>query len=153
MVFDGDLKTHIVEGERCHRHPRTHSSWVSCDEGSLRGWIPRTRTQKDQLRPRHQQHRRPRPRPPHQLQCLPQLHTRRLLQLVPPDLPQDSPRLSPATSSSGTTTGEGEKAAWTADLVSTWDELTSARKMTLSSDIFYELLRRTWLMSYYMVDL
>ena len=61
--------------------------------------------------------------------------------------------LSPATLSSKTTTGEGEPTAWTADLLSTWDELISARKMTLSSDIFYELLRRTWLISYYMVDL
>ena len=61
--------------------------------------------------------------------------------------------LSPATFSSGTTKGEGETAAWTADLLSAWDELTSARKLTLSSDILHKLIGRTWLISYYMVDL
>ena len=31
------LKTHIVQGERCQRHPRTLSSWqVSSEEGFLR---------------------------------------------------------------------------------------------------------------------
>ena len=61
--------------------------------------------------------------------------------------------LSPATFSSGTTKEEGETAAWTADLLSAWDELTSARKMTLSSDILHKLIGRTWLISFYMVDL
>ena len=36
MVTDEDLKTHIVEGERCQRHPRTLSSPVSYDVGALR---------------------------------------------------------------------------------------------------------------------
>ena len=32
IVNDEDLKTHIVEGERCQRHPRTLSSPVSFDK-------------------------------------------------------------------------------------------------------------------------
>ena len=51
MVKDEGLKTHTVEGERCQRHPRTLSSPVSCDEGSLRAWIPQTRIQRPQTRP------------------------------------------------------------------------------------------------------
>ena len=71
MVIDEDLETHIVEGERCQGHPRTHSSQVSCHEGSLRVSIPQTHIQRHQLRPRHQQHQRPHPRPPHRARfCL-----------------------------------------------------------------------------------
>ena len=153
MLIDEDLKTHIMEGERSQRHPRTLSSPVSCDEGSLRALIPQTRIQRPQPRPRHQQHQLPHPRPPHQPQCPPMSRTRRLLQLVPLDLPQDSPRLSPATFSSGTTKWERETAAGTADLLSAWGNLISARKMTLSSDILPNLIRRTWPISYQMVDL
>ena len=94
MVIDEGLKTHFVEGGRCQRHPRTQSSQVSCGEGSLRASIPQTRTQKLQLHPRHQQHQCIHPRPPHQPQCPPLSRTRRLLQWVPMDLTQDSPRLS-----------------------------------------------------------
>ena len=94
MVNDEVLETHIVEGERCQRHPRTLSSPVSCDEGSLRARIPQTRIQRRQPRPRHQQHQRPHFRPRHQLQCPPPSRTHHLPQLVPLDLPQDSPRLS-----------------------------------------------------------
>ena len=55
--------------------------------------------------------------------------------------------------SSRTAKGEGETAVLTADLLSAWDELISTRKMTLSSDILRNLIRRTWLISYYMVGL
>ena len=61
--------------------------------------------------------------------------------------------LYPVTFSSGTSKEGGETSAWTADFLSSWDELTSARKMTLSSYILWKLIRRTWLISYYMVDL
>ena len=145
MVIDADLKTHIVEGEQCQWHDRTHSSPVSCDEGSLTAWIPQIHIQTAHLRPH--------PRLLHQLQCPPQSRIRRLLQSVSPDLPQDSP-LSPATFSSGTIKGEGETAAWTADLVSTWDESTSARRMTLSSDILHKLMeeRGQWAITWWIYN-
>ena len=90
-----DLKTHIMEGERCQRQPRTHSSsQVSSDEGFLRAWIPQTRTQRPQPRQRHQQYQRPHLRPPHLPPCPPLSRTLRLLHAVPLDHPQDSHRLS-----------------------------------------------------------
>ena len=64
MVKNEVLKTHILEDERCQRHPRTLSSPVSFDEGCLRAQIPQTRIQRPQSRPRHQQHQLPHLRPP-----------------------------------------------------------------------------------------
>ena len=55
--------------------------------------------------------------------------------------------------SSGTSKGEGETAARTIELVSAWDELISSRKMTLTSDMFRNSIRRTWLIGCYRVDL
>ena len=95
MVIDEDTRTHIVEGERCQRYPRTHSSSpVSFDEGFLRALIPQTRTQIPQPRQRNQQHKRLHLRPPHLPPCPPLSRTHHLLHSVPLDLPQDSPRLS-----------------------------------------------------------
>ena len=153
MVIDEDLKTHIVEGERCQQHPRTLSSPVSCDEGSLRAWTPQTRTQRLQPRQRHQQHQRPHLRPPHLPPCPPLSCTHRLLHLVPMNLPQDSPRLPlQQISLRGHQKGR-ETAAWTTDLQSVWDKLVSSSKMRISSDIFRNTNRRTWLTGYCMVDL
>ena len=51
--------------------------------------------------------------------------------------------LSPAPFFSGTPTGEGETADRATDLLSVWDEQISSSKMTLSSDMFRNSIRRT----------
>ena len=75
MVTVEDLRTHIVEGEWCQRHPRTHSSWrVSLNAKFLPAWNPQLRTQRPQPRQRHQHHQRPHLRPPHMPPCQPPSH-------------------------------------------------------------------------------
>ena len=155
MVNDEDLKTHIMEGERCQRHPWTHSSsQVSFDEGFLRAWNPQTRTQRPQLRQRHQQHQQPHLRPPHLPPCQPMSRTHTyFIWSIWTSHRALLASLSPAIFSSGTSKVEGETAVWTADLLSPWHELISSSRMTLFSDIHRNSIRRTWLTSYFMVDL
>ena len=149
MVNVGDLKTHILEGERCQQGLRTHSfPQVSFDEGFLRAWVPQTRIQRLQPQQRHQQHQRHHP----PLLC-PYQPPSRKHRFFPLDLPPDSLRLAPATFSSGASKGEEEAAARTNDSMSSWNELMSSSRMTLFSDVFPKWTQRTWLTGYYMVDL
>ena len=93
MVNVEDLKTHIVEGERCQRHSRSQSSsQVSFDERFLRACNPQIRTQRPQPHQRYQKHQRPHLRFPPLPPCQPPSRTRRLLQLVHLELSQDSSR-------------------------------------------------------------
>ena len=48
---------------------------------------------------------------------------------------------------------EGETSARKTDLLSAWDKLFSSRKMTPSFEILRISIQRTWLISYYNVDL
>ena len=65
---------------------------LSIDKGFLRAWNPQTHTHRPQPRQRRQQHQRP--RPPHLPPYQPPSRTHHFLQLVPLDLPRDSPRVS-----------------------------------------------------------
>ena len=154
MIIDDDLKTHIVEGERRQMTPsdtffpsllrRRISESVnpsdSYPESPTSSTPPTTSTSSSSS---------------FASASVPASVSHTPPTSIGPSRPPTglSSPLSPVTFSSGTTKWEGETAAWTADLLSTWDELISARKMTLSSDILRELFRRTWLISYYMVDL
>ena len=158
-----NVKNWIIENAHCGQlavstTPLDTLSFASpfrqMDKWSLRAWFPQTRIQRLQTFEYHQQYRRP--RLPYLPPCQLPPHTQRRLQLVPLDLPPNSPHLCLSVFSNlffKGIKGDEETTARTIDSLSAWEEMMSLSRMTLFSDIFRNWTRRTWLTGfYYMVD-
>ena len=151
MQIDEELKTHIVEGERCPSDtPSDTSFFTSLFRRSISESVnpsdsyPETPTSSAQ--------------PTTSTSSSSSSTSASVLAPVshtpptsvgPSEHPTglSSPLSLRAKFSSGTSKGEGETAAPTNDFLSAWDRQISSSKMTLYSDILRNSIRRTWLVA------
>ena len=147
MINVEELKTHIVDGERCQRHNLFGKSLSTKDFWEIETLrLPNLVNATNNI---------------NVLILVLHIRLRASFRLaytayfIGPSGPPTgfSSPLSPSSFSSGTSTEEGETAARTTNLVSAWDKLLSSSKMTLSFDILRNSIRKTWLTGYYIVDL